>query len=275
MTSSAEDLAARAAQLFGRAREAPDDAALRAEIAAWRAADPRHAEAYDVVERGWTAFDGLASDPIVANLRRRALRASRPRAAGWAVLAAASAAAVAGVLIWTPGVPPRPAPVAAPEPAAAPVQVAEAARPAFEPAAVYRASDGERLSIVLPDGSTLGLGGAAEVAVAYDGERRLNAVRFGEATFEVAKDPRRPFVVEAGGRRITAHGTVFRVRVGGEGVSVALFEGTVSVEGRGSGGVEWLAPGFELVSRPEGPDAVRRSADARPDAGGRNSPAMD
>jgi len=37
-------------------------------------------------------------------------------------------------------------------------------------------------------------------------------VEEGEALFEVAKDPHRPFVVRAGGSEVRAQGTVFSVR---------------------------------------------------------------
>jgi transmembrane sensor len=50
------------------------------------------------------------------------------------------------------------------------------------------------------------------------------------AVFEVAPDPTRPFVVEAGANRVIATGTRFDVRIVGDAVVVVLLEGSVTVE---------------------------------------------
>jgi transmembrane sensor len=60
-------------------------------------------------------------------------------------------------------------------------------------------------------------------------ERRVSLTR-GEAFFEVAKDPTRPFVVMAGDRRIVAVGTQFSVRREGNELRVLVAEGTVRLE---------------------------------------------
>jgi transmembrane sensor len=52
----------------------------------------------------------------------------------------------------------------------------------------------------------------------------------GEAHFTVAKDPRRPFVVEAGGVAVRAIGTAFNVRLDHANVDVLVTEGRVRVE---------------------------------------------
>jgi transmembrane sensor len=52
----------------------------------------------------------------------------------------------------------------------------------------------------------------------------------GEAFFEVAKDPTRPFVVKAGHARVIAVGTQFSVRREGDQVDVVVIEGHVRVE---------------------------------------------
>jgi transmembrane sensor len=49
----------------------------------------------------------------------------------------------------------------------------------------------------------------------------------GEAWFEVAKDPRRPFIVQAGAVRVQAVGTAFSVRRLDGGVQVMVTEGVV------------------------------------------------
>jgi transmembrane sensor len=70
---------------------------------------------------------------------------------------------------------------------------------------------------------------ASAVRVDYSGhDRRLTLLR-GEAFFDVAKDPTRPFVVTAGSRRVIAIGTAFNVRLQDRGVRVTLVEGKVRV----------------------------------------------
>jgi transmembrane sensor len=62
----------------------------------------------------------------------------------------------------------------------------------------------------------------------------------GEAFFTVAKDPRRPFVVRAGGLQVIAVGTAFNVRKAGDRIVVTVTEGAVRVapnEGSSSGAV--------------------------------------
>jgi transmembrane sensor len=51
----------------------------------------------------------------------------------------------------------------------------------------------------------------------------------GEAFFEVAKDPTRPFVVTAGSRQVIAVGTAFNVRLQDRQLRVTLVEGRVRV----------------------------------------------
>jgi transmembrane sensor len=60
-------------------------------------------------------------------------------------------------------------------------------------------------------------------------ERRVNLEQ-GEAYFEVAKDPTRPFVVRAGDKRIIAVGTQFSVRRDKNQVRIFVTEGTVRLE---------------------------------------------
>jgi transmembrane sensor len=52
----------------------------------------------------------------------------------------------------------------------------------------------------------------------------------GEAFFDVAKDPARPFVVYANDKRVVAVGTQFAVRMKPEGLQVIVAEGRVRVD---------------------------------------------
>jgi transmembrane sensor len=80
---------------------------------------------------------------------------------------------------------------------------------------------------LLADGSSVKLNGDAAVTVAYSAtERRLRLDR-GEGFFIVAKDPARPFIVEARGVEVRAVGTSFNVNLGAGAVDVLVAEGTV------------------------------------------------
>src|SRR5262249_26695614 len=69
----------------------------------------------------------------------------------------------------------------------------------------------------------------AEVSVLFTaGERRVRLEK-GEAHFQVAKNPARPFIVSAGAVDVRAVGTAFNVKLGAAAVDVLVTEGKVSV----------------------------------------------
>jgi transmembrane sensor len=85
-------------------------------------------------------------------------------------------------------------------------------------------------SIPLVDGSQITLNTASRIRVALTENERRIELDTGEAYFNVAKDPARPFVVHAGNRRVIAVGTQFSVRRDGDRVDVIVTEGKVRVE---------------------------------------------
>jgi transmembrane sensor len=92
-------------------------------------------------------------------------------------------------------------------------------------------------TVPLADGSQVTLNTDTRIRVALgESERRIELDQ-GEAYFDVAKDPSRPFVVLVEDKRITAVGTRFSVRRSGDDVRVAVTEGKVRMEqvsGRGA-----------------------------------------
>lgn len=64
----------------------------------------------------------------------------------------------------------------------------------------------------LKDGSTVLLNTETRIRVRYDKGRRIVALLEGEAYFSVARDDRRPFIVEVDGRRLSTAQANFRVR---------------------------------------------------------------
>jgi transmembrane sensor len=100
----------------------------------------------------------------------------------------------------------------------------------------YATPVGGLSTVPLQDGSHITLNTATEVHVALTGKERDIELAHGEAFFEVAKDAKRPFVVNVGKRRVIAVGTQFSVLRDGEEVRVIVSEGTVRIEDRpGSG----------------------------------------
>jgi transmembrane sensor len=86
-------------------------------------------------------------------------------------------------------------------------------------------------SVSLRDGSGVTLNTATRIQVELrDHERRIE-LQEGEAYFTVAKDPGRPFVVEAGDKRVVAIGTQFAVRREGGEVRVVVTEGSINLQG--------------------------------------------
>jgi transmembrane sensor len=101
-----------------------------------------------------------------------------------------------------------------------------------EPVHVVSTSAGEIKQIVLRDGSRVTLGAKTELSVHYGRCLRTILLENGEALFNVAHDPRCPFIVIAGGGAITALGTEFSVRRTLDRVTVQVAEGLVDVQPR-------------------------------------------
>ena len=93
----------------------------------------------------------------------------------------------------------------------------------------YVAGKGEMRQVSLNDGSRMIVNTDSEVKVRYgDRERVIDLVR-GEAYFEVAKDPKRPFIVRTDDARVRAVGTKFTVRYLVRATEVLVAEGRVEV----------------------------------------------
>lgn len=85
-------------------------------------------------------------------------------------------------------------------------------------------------SETLADGSTVTFSSDARIEVMLSPEYRRITLLSGEATFHVAKDKSRPFVVQSGGVYAQATGTVYSVRrIGKTGGTVKVTQGSVLV----------------------------------------------
>ncbi|WP_101676355.1 FecR family protein [Alloalcanivorax mobilis] len=182
----------------GRADSADHRAANR-----WRHRSDQHAHAYRRAERLWGLLGALGDsaatvDPNPLPRRRRS----------WP-LTLAAAAMLAALMI---------------APALLPWRVWNAD---------LRTAVGEIRRVPLSDGSVLTLNGDSAVDLDLQGQHRRVVLRRGEALFQVAKDPTRPFLVQAGDARMRVTGTVFDVDLRADDeVRLVVAQGHVQATGR-------------------------------------------
>ncbi len=129
----------------------------------------------------------------------------------------------------------------------------------------YATGVGEQKLIALTDGSTVQLNTATAIGVDLQQTARQVTLRWGEAFFNIAPDPQRPFVVKAGAGEIRVVGTKFNVRVAGATAVVTVVEGHVKVSGsRGrpaSGAAMDLLAGEAVAVAPERAPARQPAVD--------------
>jgi transmembrane sensor len=93
----------------------------------------------------------------------------------------------------------------------------------------YVTSIGEQRSVLLEDGSVVTLNTGTEIRLRYSSAGRDIELVTGQASFQVAKDARRPFTVNTDQGSVRALGTVFEVYRADKGTIVTLIEGKVAV----------------------------------------------
>jgi transmembrane sensor len=247
LTDAAEE---QATAWFARQRMRPLSESEAIEFERWLKADPTHAQAWSDCERSWERVEGVRDDPRMLVIREDARRRASEHVRGarhWRIAGAMAASLVVGIAVWwilrAPTVTRNLAQTAAHD------QVASAPSSGL----IREASTqvGERSTLVLTDGSKVTLNTASAVRTDYSGhDRRLTLLR-GEAFFDVAKDPSRPFVVTAGSRQVIAVGTAFNIRMQDRSVRVTLVEGKVRVMRSrpvGPGAREPTGPAVTLVA---------------------------
>lgn len=178
---------------------------------AWLSSSADKAEAYDKV----LAFDqefGLLTRSIEPAQTGVVIpfRSSRPsgpsrRVALWSAGGALAAAFVAGAVL-------------------VPMYGPGAARET-----VYSTGIGERKTIALEDGTRIDLNAASRITVRFERGERHVAMGDAQAYFDVAKDPKRPFFIDAGDTQVRVVGTAFDVRRRDGEVAVAVQRGLVEV----------------------------------------------
>lgn len=165
----------------------------------WIEESPAHKAAFWRLEYAWSKLDRARALPEPAETVEPArLRRLMPFAV--VVALAASVVIMIGTLNWQP-----------PEAVTRP----------------YHTAVGQQGTFALADGSKVELNTDTNVRVSQDLNRREIWLDRGETYLEIARDPKRPFVVNIGDRKVTVLGTKFVVSRQGDLVTVAVVEGRV------------------------------------------------
>lgn len=208
-----EDLAA---QAFLRRRSGRWSEQDEAEFRSTMQRDPEFADAFSRVEQSWSAVGQHATSAELMAMREQAISRARrataqrwlggdkKRSVGLRIAAAVGAIAVALTAAY------------------------QLAPFGYRPGE-YKTDIGHQRMVELEDHSRVALDAATRLRVRYTKDARLIELLNGQAQFSVAKDPARPFKVEAGDHTVIALGTVFTVEYVDSQISVAMLEGKVAV----------------------------------------------
>jgi transmembrane sensor len=93
----------------------------------------------------------------------------------------------------------------------------------------YQTRPGEVRRITLPDGSRVVLDGGSQLSVRLGWRVRRVEMGIAQASFDVAKDASRPFVINVGDQRVRVVGTAFNIRHTAESLRVTVVRGIVEV----------------------------------------------
>ncbi|MDW2982835.1 FecR domain-containing protein [Rhodanobacter sp. KK11] len=208
---------------------------VRSEFEQWLRRDPRHRRAFEELGGVWRSLDELAEAKrdekvatFVAEERRLHAKAAKPvrgRLRRWAPLAmAASLALIAGSFFW--------------------YQRGNESQ-------TLATAVGQQRSMTLADGSVVQLNTNTILETRFTRGQRAVYLKKGEASFNVAKNPERPFLVHAGDIVVRAVGTEFNVRMrDARDVEVIVTEGKVEVTPQSGMPVNVVAGASPMVIAP-------------------------
>ncbi|AHE52780.1 FecR family protein [Sphingomonas sanxanigenens] len=183
------------ARLHADDRAAEDEAAFRT----WLKADPSHEGAFERASMIWDAAGGLRDQPIA---REAPAPAPAARLSRRAVMAGGGALFVAGGLGlgW---------------------------QRAY--AGVYRTGIGEQRRLVLEDGSRVMLDTDTRIRFRAGSAARTLSLATGRIDLDIARDTR-PFVIEAGERRVIATAARLDLRRDGDDVALTAIQGSARID---------------------------------------------
>ncbi|MBA6390893.1 FecR domain-containing protein [Colwellia sp. BRX10-3] len=93
----------------------------------------------------------------------------------------------------------------------------------------YATLIGQQMDATFDDGSIIHLNTNTHIETEFSDNKRIIKLVKGEALFEVAHDPNRPFIVYAGDRLVQAIGTKFVVHLKSEDIQVTVTDGKVKM----------------------------------------------
>jgi transmembrane sensor len=91
----------------------------------------------------------------------------------------------------------------------------------------YATVIGEQMQTTFDDGSIIHLNTNSHIETEFSADKRMIKLIHGEALFDVAHDPDRPFIVYVGDRLVQAIGTKFVIHLKSENVEVTVTDGKV------------------------------------------------
>jgi transmembrane sensor len=199
-------------------------------LTAWLEASEAHADAFARAEALSTEISDNSVEITGAMFPAAgavvALRSRARRVPTWVLLSGLAAAAAVVVVVATPS-------------------LQRAYRGAPE---TYRTAVGETREITLSDGSHIRLDGASAMTVRLGLRTRRVDLAQAQASFDVAKDSRRPFLVNVGDQQVRVVGTEFNIVHDDQEVVVSVRRGVVEVRrpSLGADPVARLVKGDEL-----------------------------
>lgn len=180
------------------------------EFQRWLAADSAHREAWQTMQRLWGALEEVTpvavspTDlPVSPPRAPAAVRRRRSGTRRWPKFALACSLAALAIFI---------------EPYASLYWRSD-----------FRTGIAQTTEVTLSDGSRVMLGPDSAIRVDHGTTRRVELLK-GQAYFQVAPDPGRPFVARAGDLSIRVLGTAFDLEMDRSGTEVALEHGQVQAE---------------------------------------------
>lgn len=113
---------------------------------------------------------------------------------------------------------------------------------------IYTTGIGEQQTIQLTDNSTVQLNTNSRLEVDYSDKYRRLTLSHGEAHFDVAHNPDRPFEVYAGQGLVRAIGTAFTVHIRKIDIEVLVTEGTVELDRAEAGKQPQQPPSAPIIN---------------------------
>lgn len=131
------------------------------------------------------------------------------------------------------------------------------------------ANEGIVKEVILPDGTKVWLNNFATLTYPSEFSKTERCVHLeGEAYFEVAKNRKKPFIVESDAMRIRVLGTIFNLKSGKHcrSAEATLIEGEIEVKGNREEGQIVLAPGQRAELNKSTGRLIVKQVDAKLDA---------